>query len=205
MKPKTKKQPKMKKQPKKRVTGKVTKDKSIKQHVNINVTSSGGGGSGGSSIPSSQPQQNPILSSFKQAEKIGENMVIKNLSDIINKMNLKENKPMITPIFEKEDEIYNDIGNNMNDNKAEIIKEDTKKQRTTRADKGIPRGSHKEKAKTEGIKEGIIEGIKEGIIEGRNIQNEYVMNVDEAMKKQQETNLENEFLRMTNNKKVNKK
>jgi len=61
------------------------KDKSVKQNVNVNVTSSGGGGSGGSSVPSSQPYYNPMVNAMKQGEREGENIQLKKLTDLLTK------------------------------------------------------------------------------------------------------------------------
>ena len=61
------------------------KDKSVKQNVNVNVTSSGGGGSGGSSIPSAQPYYNPMVNTMRQGEREGENIQLKKLTDLLTK------------------------------------------------------------------------------------------------------------------------
>lgn len=110
---KTKKQPKkiMKKQNKR--IGKSMKDKSVKQNVNVNVTSSGGGGSGGSTMPTYQPipqqiqQPQSVLSSFKQAEKLGESSDIKKLTDSIKNFGIDLSSQLqgmrMVPLFENDD------------------------------------------------------------------------------------------------------
>ena len=69
------------------------KDKSVKQNVNVNVTSSGGGGSGGASIPSAQPSYNPFITSSLQGQKLGEDIQIKKLTDLLNKTITQASKP----------------------------------------------------------------------------------------------------------------
>lgn len=85
------------------------KDKSVKQNVNVNVTSSGGGGSGGSSIPSAQPYYNPMVNAMKQGEREGENIQLKKLTDLLTKSIAPKApapealKPTIRPLFEGEE------------------------------------------------------------------------------------------------------
>jgi hypothetical protein len=95
-----------------KTTSKGSKDKSVKQNVNVNVTSSGGGGSGGSSIPSAQPYYNPMVNAMKQGQKEGENVQIKNLTELLNKTLAQTSKtpvqpspeaPKISPLFEGEE------------------------------------------------------------------------------------------------------
>lgn len=62
-----------------------SKDKSVKQLVNVNVTSSGGGGSGGASIPSAQPSYNPFLSQSSQAEREANKGLLKSLEQLTKK------------------------------------------------------------------------------------------------------------------------
>lgn len=103
MKPKIKK-PRKTRKPRTKST-KQMKDKSIKQNVNVNVTSSGGGGSGGSSIPSSQPFQNPILNQFRQSEKTGENVDIKNLTQVLKNLGVglsEKTSDFKAPLFESD-------------------------------------------------------------------------------------------------------
>ena len=105
MKPKTKK-PRKQRKPKTTKSTKSAKDKSVKQNVNVNVTSSGGGGSGGSSIPSSQPYQNPMISQFRQSEKVGENVDIKNLTQALKNFGVGLNQKTSNykvPLFESEE------------------------------------------------------------------------------------------------------
>lgn len=86
------------------VSRKQSKDKSVKQNVNVNVTSSGGGGSGGSSIPSSIP---PMVYSSMQGQKVGENVELKKLTDLLQKQFLNkptETLPKKEPIPYYEDE-----------------------------------------------------------------------------------------------------
>lgn len=74
--------------------GKVgAKDKSVKQNVNVNVTSSGGGGSGGSSIPSAQPSYHPLMTASSQGQKLGEDIQIKRLTDLLSKTITQASKP----------------------------------------------------------------------------------------------------------------
>lgn len=84
------------------------KDKSIKQNVNVNVTSSGGSGSGGSSIPSSQPYYNPMVNAMRQGEREGENIQLKKLTDLLTKSIAPKAPalapiPAISPLFEGEE------------------------------------------------------------------------------------------------------
>lgn len=69
------------------------KDKSVKQNVNINVTSSGGGGSGGTAIPSAQPSYHPLMTASMQGQKLGEDINIKKLTDLLNKTITQASKP----------------------------------------------------------------------------------------------------------------
>lgn len=62
-----------------------TKDKSVKQNVNVNVTSSGGGGSGGSSIPSTQPSYNPMMYQSSMAEKEANKGLLQSLQQLTKK------------------------------------------------------------------------------------------------------------------------
>jgi hypothetical protein len=77
------------KKPKKRAPRRrqIKKDKSVKQNVNVTVSSGGGsGGSGGAAIPS-QPQQqfNPFLQSAMQARKEENSNLINQLQELKNK------------------------------------------------------------------------------------------------------------------------
>jgi hypothetical protein len=62
-----------------------SKDKSVKQLVNVNVTSSGGGGSGGASIPSAQPSYNPMLYQSSMAEKEASKGLLRSLEQLTKK------------------------------------------------------------------------------------------------------------------------
>jgi hypothetical protein len=77
------------KKPKKRAPKRrqIKKDKSVKQNVNVTVSSGGGsGGSGGASIPSQpQPQFNPFLQSAMQARKEENSNLINQLEELKNK------------------------------------------------------------------------------------------------------------------------
>lgn len=69
------------------------KDKSVKQNVNVNVTSSGGGGSGGTALPSAQPSYHPLMTASMQGQKLGEDINIKKLTDLLNKTITQASKP----------------------------------------------------------------------------------------------------------------
>lgn len=65
---------------------KMTKDKSVKQNVNVNVTSSGGGGSGGASVPSAQPSSyHPMMYQASQAEKEANKGLLRSLEQLTKK------------------------------------------------------------------------------------------------------------------------
>lgn len=64
---------------------KMTKDKSVKQNVNVNVTSSGGGGSGGASVPSAQPSYHPMMYQASQAEKEANKGLLRSLEQLTKK------------------------------------------------------------------------------------------------------------------------
>ena len=64
---------------------KMTKDKSVKQNVNVNVTSSGGGGSGGASVPSAQPSYHPMLHQSSMAEKEANKGLLRSLEQLTKK------------------------------------------------------------------------------------------------------------------------
>ena len=101
---KSKKLNKSKKVIKNTKSTKSIKDKSVKQHVNVNVSSSGSGGSGGST-------PHPFLNA--SSDKRGEDVLLKKLSDLIisNKNIIRDPTP---PIIDKPTTPINDFTDVLN-------------------------------------------------------------------------------------------
>lgn len=68
------------------------------------------------------------------------------------------------------------------ESEASSILTEIKKKRVPRKDKGIPRGSIKEKYILEGLQQGVEQGLDIGIPVGRDVQNEFVMGVEKSAK-----------------------
>jgi hypothetical protein len=115
-----------------------SKDKSVKQLVNVNVTSSGGGGSGGSSVPSAQPSYNPFMYQSSQAEKEANKGLLRSLEQLTKKQDdisalvkSLEKKPEdimikqeIQQELNNEEEIQNDINQDIFDSINEQLEAD---------------------------------------------------------------------------------
>lgn len=92
-----------------------SKDKSVKQLVNVNVTSSGGGGSGGASIPSAQPSYHPMMYQSSQAEKEANKGLLQSLQQLTKK---QDNISALVRSLEKKPEdiqIKQDIKDKLNE------------------------------------------------------------------------------------------
>lgn len=117
---------------------KMTKDKSVKQNVNVNVTSSGGGGSGGASVPSAQPSYHPMLHQSSMAEKEANKGLLRSLEQLTKKQDdisalvrSLEKKPEDIQIKQEiqqelnnEEEIQNDINQDIFDSINEQLEAD---------------------------------------------------------------------------------
>jgi len=107
---KSKKLNKSKKVIKNTKSTKSIKDKSVKQHVNVNVSSSGSGGSGGST-------PHPFLNA--SSDKRGEDVLLKKLSDLIISNNniIRDPTP---PIIDKPTTPINDFTDVLNNPNSQI-------------------------------------------------------------------------------------
>jgi len=132
------------KKPKKRAPRRrqIKKDKSVKQNVNVTVSSGGGsGGSGGAAIPSQpQPQFNPFLQSAMQARKEENSNLINQLEELKNKQD--KGNQLLRDIQRRPDDmaIKEDIKQVLQDEKeiqTEII-DDIAAQEKTQAQEETP-------------------------------------------------------------------